>query len=49
MVRTAQQFCWAALTNTRGPGDTGGDLDRLIWDMVGKITTWPQHDLFVAA
>ena len=49
MVRTAQQFCWAALTNTRGPGDTGGDLDRLVWDMVGKITTWPQHDLFDAA
>lgn len=46
MVRTAQEFCWAALTNTRVPGDLGGDLDHLIWEMVGKITTWPDHDLF---
>lgn len=49
MVRTAQQFCWAALTNTRAPGDLGGDLDRMVWDMVGKIKTWPEHDLFDAA
>jgi CubicO group peptidase (beta-lactamase class C family) len=49
MVRTSQQFCWAALTNTRGPGDLGGDLDRLVWDMVGKITCWPDHDLFATA
>jgi CubicO group peptidase (beta-lactamase class C family) len=46
MVRTSQQFCWAALTNTRAPGDLSGDLDRLVWEMVGKITTWPDHDLF---
>jgi CubicO group peptidase (beta-lactamase class C family) len=46
MVRTAHQFCWAALTNTRGSGDIGGDLDRLIWHMIGKITKWPDHDLF---
>jgi CubicO group peptidase (beta-lactamase class C family) len=46
MVRTSQQFCWAALTNTRGPGDLVGDLDRLIWDMVGSITIWPDVDLF---
>lgn len=49
MVRTSRQFCWAALTNTRGPGDLSGDLDRLVWEMVGKITTWPDHDLFDAA
>lgn len=48
MVRTSGQFCWAALANTRGPGDTGGDLDRLVWDMVGQITTWPDRDLFVS-
>ena len=46
MVRTAQQFCWAALTNTRTPDDLGGKLDHMIWEMVGKIRTWPQHDLF---
>lgn len=45
MVRTAQQFCWAALANTRGSGDLGGDLDKLVWEMVGNITTWPDHDL----
>jgi CubicO group peptidase (beta-lactamase class C family) len=46
MVRTFHQFCWAALTNTSGSGGLGGDLDRLVWDMVGKITSWPGHDLF---
>ncbi len=49
MVRTASQFCWAALANTRGPGEIGGDLDQLMWQMVGKVTTWPKHDLFEAA
>jgi CubicO group peptidase (beta-lactamase class C family) len=49
MVRTSHQFCWAALTNTRAPGDLGGDLDRLIWEMVGKIKTWPDVDLFERA
>jgi len=48
MVRTAQQFCWAALTNTRARGNIGGDLDRLMWEMVGKIKTWPREDLFEA-
>ena len=45
MVRTSGQFCWAALTNTRGANSTG-NLDRLVWDMIGKIQTWPKHDLF---
>jgi CubicO group peptidase (beta-lactamase class C family) len=49
MVRTSQQFCWAALTNTRAPGDLGGDLDRLIWEMTGKITCWPDKDIFGVA
>lgn len=46
MVRTSHHFCWAALTNTRAPGNLGEDLDRLIWDMVGKISAWPKIDLF---
>jgi CubicO group peptidase (beta-lactamase class C family) len=45
MVRTSHNFCWAALTNTRAPG-LGEDLDRMVWDMVGKIRTWPEYDLF---
>jgi len=46
MVRTSHQFCWAALTNTRVKGKLDDDLDKLVWDMVGKITTWPECDLF---
>jgi hypothetical protein len=46
MVRTSRQFCWAALTNTRVNGKLDDDLDKLPWDMVAKITTWPQCDLF---
>ncbi|MFI5011953.1 MAG: serine hydrolase domain-containing protein [Hyphomicrobiales bacterium] len=41
MVRTHSQFCWAALTNTRAAkGDIGGDLDQLVWAMVGKVAGW---------
>jgi CubicO group peptidase (beta-lactamase class C family) len=45
MVRTSHQFCWAAVTNTSDAG-LGDDLDTLVWDMVGKVTTWPEDDLF---
>jgi CubicO group peptidase (beta-lactamase class C family) len=47
MVRTSHQFCWAALTNTRKPKSSlDADLDRLMWDMTGKIKKWPEEDLF---
>jgi hypothetical protein len=47
MVRTSGRFCWAALTNTRkSKSNLAGDLDQLMWQMVGKITVWPSHDLF---
>jgi len=47
MARTSGGLCWAALTNTRKMNSKiNGDLDHLMWDMVGKITTWPAHDLF---
>ncbi|HLK58452.1 MAG TPA: serine hydrolase domain-containing protein [Chthonomonadaceae bacterium] len=47
MVRTSGQFCWAALTNTRKVNSgLDGDLDQLMWNMVGKVTTWPSYDLF---
>lgn len=45
MVRTSRQFCWAALANTL-TGGLSDDLDKLVWDMVGKITIWPTYDLF---
>jgi CubicO group peptidase (beta-lactamase class C family) len=40
MVRTGAGFCWAGLTNTRTEGINQA-LDRLMWEMIGKITTWP--------
>lgn len=43
MVRTGTGFCWAGLTNTRAEGINQA-LDRLMWDMVGKITTWPDGE-----
>jgi hypothetical protein len=49
MVRTSGQFCWAALTNTRNrvtKPPIGADLDALMWQMVGKITRWPDRDMF---
>jgi CubicO group peptidase (beta-lactamase class C family) len=46
MVRTSGQLCWAALTSTRRPGsDINGDIDRLPWAMVNKVTRWPDIDL----
>ena len=47
MVRTSGGMCWAALTNTRKPqSQIGLDLDRLVWNMVGKVSAWPAIDLF---
>ena len=49
MVRTSGQFCWAALTNTRNmdtKSPVGADLDVLVWQRVGKITRWPDRDMF---
>ncbi len=49
MVRTSGGMCWAALTNIRRPGSKMDlDLDRLIWNMVSKVTSWPAWDLFDA-
>jgi CubicO group peptidase (beta-lactamase class C family) len=41
LVRTASGFCWAALANSREPsGDTGGAMDRMMWDLVRQVKTW---------
>jgi CubicO group peptidase (beta-lactamase class C family) len=41
MVRTASGFCWAALANTReASGDTGGAMDRMMWDLVRQVKRW---------
>jgi CubicO group peptidase (beta-lactamase class C family) len=41
MVRTASGFCWAALANTREASvDTGGAMDRMMWDLVRQVKSW---------
>ena len=41
MVRTASGFCWAALANGReASGDTGGAMDRMMWDLVRQVRHW---------
>jgi CubicO group peptidase (beta-lactamase class C family) len=45
LVRTASGFCWAALVNTRRAGIDGA-LDSMMWNIIGKVTLWPGHDLF---
>jgi hypothetical protein len=40
-VRTHTGYCWAAFTNTRRPDSAiDGDLDKLIWTMVGQVKAW---------
>jgi CubicO group peptidase (beta-lactamase class C family) len=40
-VRTHAGFSWAAFTNTRRPSSNiDGDLDALVWTMVGKVGEW---------
>jgi CubicO group peptidase (beta-lactamase class C family) len=39
MVRTHSGFCWAAFTNTRR-SKNGGDLDGLVWKLVGAVKNW---------
>lgn len=41
MVRTSGNFCWAALVNTRVPGNAMIlDLDNLIWEMAAVPHRW---------
>ena len=41
LVRTASGFCWAALLNNREASvDTGGALDRMMWEMVRQVKGW---------
>jgi N-acyl-D-amino-acid deacylase len=48
LVRTHNGLCWAALFNLR-PQDQRAflaELDRVIWEAVGRVPKWPQQDLF---
>lgn len=41
LVRTAHDFCWAALTNTRREHpDIGLALDNMMWKFVRSVRAW---------
>ncbi|MBI3516474.1 MAG: beta-lactamase family protein [Proteobacteria bacterium] len=44
LVLTRTGFCWAALCNTRDKDGIRNALDKLMWRMVGQVTTWPAGD-----
>lgn len=47
LVRTNSGYCWSVLVNTRSNKEGfGGQLDQLMWNVVGKIKTWPSFNLF---
>jgi CubicO group peptidase (beta-lactamase class C family) len=48
LVRTHNGLCWAALFNLRPQDQRAflGELDRVIWEGVGRVAKWPQRDLF---
>jgi len=47
-VRTADGFAWVAAFNSRPRDRKGfrGELDRGLWVAKGKVTTWPEGNLF---
>jgi CubicO group peptidase (beta-lactamase class C family) len=47
LVRADNGFCWAVLVNTRNDTDSFfSDLDKLTWNIIGGVSTWPKIDLF---
>jgi CubicO group peptidase (beta-lactamase class C family) len=49
LVRTASQFGWAVLCNSRDDAwldQMRIDLDNLMWTVTRRISNWPQLDLF---
>ncbi len=42
LVRTADEFTWAAVTNsTNAQPDRDLDLDALMWRLVTSVKSWP--------
>ncbi|MEV1001846.1 serine hydrolase [Nonomuraea sp. NPDC050202] len=41
LVRTGNEFCWAAASNGNNV-----DLDTMVWDVYRSVSTWPAHNLF---
>ncbi len=49
LVRTTSgQICWAVLINFRPPNsdEFNYQLDNMMWEAVGTVDKWPEHDLF---
>ncbi len=47
LVRSYHNFSWVALFNARSEtGNFAGELDATLWDALGRVTSFPTHDLF---
>jgi N-acyl-D-amino-acid deacylase len=46
LVRSANDFAWAALFNTAAPNDFVSELDAALWKTLASVTSFPAHDLF---
>ena len=49
LVRSYHNFAWAALFNARSDASTGNfglELDQTMWTALGRVSTFPTHDLF---
>ena len=46
VVRSYYNVSWVALFNAGVSADVGGELDAALWNALGKISTFPTHDLF---
>jgi N-acyl-D-amino-acid deacylase len=48
LVRSSINVSWVALFNAGTPANLPSELDAALWNALGKITTFPTHDLFSA-
>jgi len=46
LVRSYYDVSWVALFNTGAPNSFVNELDAALWNALGKITSFPTHDLF---
>lgn len=47
LVRSYHNFSWVALFNTRsGTANYGSELNAMLWEALGRVTSFPTHDLF---
>ena len=47
MLGSSQTISWVALFNARPtPESLTGELDAALWNALGRVTSFPTHDLF---